>query len=92
LLGFKLLSGAGEGELIEAAVRVMRRSGADWVFANDLGDHDGGRRRGFLVGPNGAIAARLDGGAGEGAVRRLALAIVAALPAGPGPRQDPPAG
>jgi phosphopantothenoylcysteine decarboxylase/phosphopantothenate--cysteine ligase len=79
LLAFKLLSGASESELIDAAMRVTRRSGADLIFANDLNDYYGGQRRGLLVGPDGAIAARLDGGVGEGAVRRLALAIVAAL-------------
>ncbi|GIW87562.1 MAG: putative flavoprotein [Isosphaeraceae bacterium] len=38
LVGFKLLSGAREAELIEAGVRLCRETGADLVVANDQRD------------------------------------------------------
>ena len=82
LLGFKLLSGATEAQLCDAAERQIRRSGADAVFCNDMQDLRLGLRRGILVGPGGQVRARLDGGQGQAGLQALARAIVAAwLPA-----------
>lgn len=79
LLGFKLLAGATEAELREAARILAQRSGADVVFANDVEDYRQGLRRGLLIDPQGLIIGRLDGGAGESGLRRLAELIVAAV-------------
>ncbi len=77
LLGFKLLAGAAESELTAAAKLLAVRSRADLIFANDINDYRQGWRRGLLIEPSGAIAARLDAGAGADATAQLANAIIA---------------
>ncbi len=79
LLGFKLLSGASEAELRDAALHLCQRSGADLVFGNDIKDYRAGRRRGLLLGPSGDVLERLDGGSGADAQVRLAEQLVAAV-------------
>ncbi len=79
LLGFKLLSGADEAAHVEASRALAERSGADWVFSNDMRDYGVGRRCGALRGPDGVARVRLDGGEGGGALDRLAEALVAAV-------------
>ena len=49
LVGFKLLSGAGEPELLEAGQDLMRQSGCDLVLANDLSGISGDSHRAFLM-------------------------------------------
>ena len=78
LLGFKLLSGATEAQLCEAADRQIARAGSNLVFCNDKNDLRNGLRRGLLVGAGGHVRARLDGGRGELGLQALARAIVAA--------------
>ncbi len=79
LLGFKLLAGATEAELREAARHLAQRSGADVVFANDVVDYRQGLRRGLLIDRDGLVIGRLDGGAGEAGLRTLAELIVAVV-------------
>jgi phosphopantothenoylcysteine synthetase/decarboxylase len=79
LLGFKLLAGATEAELLAASRHLLGRSGADLVFANDITDYRQGLRRGLLVAADGTVLARLDGGHGEPGLQRLAGLIVQAL-------------
>ncbi len=78
LLGFKLLSGATESQFCEAAKRQIERANADLVFCNDMQDLNQGRRRGLLIGHDGTIVARLDGGSGPTALGVLAEALVTA--------------
>lgn len=79
LLGFKLLSGASEEALRRAATALSTRSGADYVFGNDIQDYRAGRRRGILFAKDGSVLGRPDGGQGAGAQERLAEALVAAV-------------
>lgn len=79
LLGFKLLSGASEAELRDAATNLCQRSGADLVFGNDIQDYRAGWRRGILFGAHGDVLERLDGGRGAEAQVRLAQLLVAAV-------------
>jgi len=79
LLGFKLLSGATEAEHREASAALARRSGARWVFSNDMADYRRGRRRGVLWRPNGDVLARLEGGEGDQGRRRLGAQIASAV-------------
>lgn len=76
LLGFKLLSGATEVQLTEAARHLARRSGADAVFANDVQRYRAGIRDGLLVAPDGRVLDRPDGGAGPHAHEALAEQLV----------------
>lgn len=76
LVAFKLLAGADEEALIAAARRLAERCGADLVFGNDMADHQAGRRRGIVIRADGTVLARLDGGSGDGALRRLAEGLV----------------
>jgi phosphopantothenoylcysteine synthetase/decarboxylase len=68
LVGFKLLSGAGEGELIREATAACVSNRADLTVANDLSTVQPGRHVIHLVrpgnptetyGPDGTIAERL---------------------------------
>ncbi len=79
LLGFKLLAGAAESELIAAARALSTRAGADMVYANDVRTYKAGQRTGLLLGPQGQELARLDGGTGPQALRHLAELLVHAL-------------
>lgn len=79
LLGFKLLSGQDEAGHVAASRKLAARSGADWVFSNDIRDYGAGRRCGTLRGPDGAPLLRLDGGTGADALERLAVALVEAV-------------
>lgn len=77
LLGFKLLSGATEAQLVQAARHLAQRSGADAVFANDVQRYRAGIRDGLLVAPDGRVLDRPDGGAGPQAHEALAQQLVA---------------
>jgi phosphopantothenoylcysteine synthetase/decarboxylase len=81
LLGFKLLAGASEAELLAAAGHLGRRAGCDLVFTNDIRAYQQGIRQGALVNADGSIAARLDGGSGPHAHRALAQQLVRACQA-----------
>ncbi len=76
LLGFKLLSGASEADHREASTALAQRSGARWVFSNDMADYRQGRRRGVLWSADGDILERLEGGEGDAGRRLLAQRIV----------------
>ena len=80
LLGFKLLSGADEAAHQAAARHLARRSGARWVFGNDMSDYRRGVRRGVLRGPEGQVLAVLGDAQGL-TVRALAEALVSAVEA-----------
>ena len=73
LVGFKLLAGATEPELLAAAVHLAQRSGAELVFANDLRDY-GTERRGMLVTSYGQVLQRF-----AGTPEDLADAVMAAI-------------
>lgn len=88
LLGFKLLAGATEAELVAAATLLANRAHADLVYANDVRTYKAGERTGLLLGPQGSVLARLDGGNGPHALRRLAESLVQALVAGLEPNTD----
>jgi len=53
IVGFKLLSGVREAELIEAAVKQIASSNTDLCIANDLQDIDGDNRKVHVVRPDG---------------------------------------
>ena len=76
LLGFKLLSGGDEAAHQQAAAKLAARSGADWVFSNDMSDYGVGRRRGVVRDATGSALTRLEGGEGDAALERLAAALV----------------
>ena len=56
LVGFKLLSGVGEEELLLAARKLMAGSGADYVLANRLEDIYGNSHKALLLGADGVLA------------------------------------
>lgn len=49
LVGFKLLSGVSETELLERALDLSARNGCDYVLANDLNDIYGDTHKAFLT-------------------------------------------
>ena len=53
IVGFKLLSGVEESELIEAAVQQLSRAHTDLCIANDLQEMSGGDRKIHIVQPDG---------------------------------------
>ena len=55
LIGFKLLSNAGEGELIQAANKLMDQSQADYVLANTSENIYEGTHIGLLINKNGIV-------------------------------------
>ena len=55
LVGFKLLSGAPDRELLDAADRLMGRNRCDFVLANDLDSISGDRHAGCLLSGDGSI-------------------------------------
>lgn len=79
VLGFKLLAGADEAGQRDASRRLAERSGADWVFSNDIRDYRLGRRCGTLRDGAGEPLLWLDGGADADALLALAEALVASL-------------
>ena len=79
LLGFKLLSGASEAEHRTASTTLAQRSGARWVFSNDMADYRQGLRRGVLWSADGVALDRLHGGQGDAGRRNLADCLVAAV-------------
>ncbi len=80
LLGFKLLSGAAESAHIAATRHLAERSGARWVFGNDMSDYRRGVRRGALRGRDGGVLALLGDERGLD-VRELATSLVGAIEA-----------
>jgi phosphopantothenate-cysteine ligase len=55
LVGFKLLSGVPEEELIRAAMELMIKNSCDYVLANDLADIQGGAHKAVLLGKAGIL-------------------------------------
>ena len=55
LVGFKLLAGVSEEELVRVARELMARSRSDFVLANDLEGISGDRHKAVLVCPNGGL-------------------------------------
>lgn len=55
LVGFKLLAGVPEQELLDAVQAQMQNSGSDFVLANDLSGIDGDTHGAMLVGPDGVL-------------------------------------
>ena len=49
LIGFKLLSGVAEKELIETAYRLLLKNGCDFVLANDTDSIKNGNHEGYLI-------------------------------------------
>ncbi len=73
LLGFKLLADASEADLLSAATRLLERSGADAVFANDMREYRQGIRQGLLISALPDHISRLHGGVGETGLQKLAF-------------------
>jgi phosphopantothenate-cysteine ligase len=78
IVGFKLLSGVSEGELIQTGYGLLRRNDCDYVLANDMESLKDGGHIGHLIGRDGsyktydgkeaiadAIAAAVTGGQHE---------------------------
>ena len=55
LVGFKLLSGADEDDLLSASYELMDKNRCDFVLANDLGDISGGGHKAILLDTDGII-------------------------------------
>lgn len=55
LVGFKLLSGVSEAELMDAANLQIKNSGSDFVLANDLSTIEGDRHKGMLLDASGVV-------------------------------------
>lgn len=55
LVGFKLLAGVPEQDLLDAVRMQMQSSGSDFVLANDLSGIDGDTHGAMLVGPDGVL-------------------------------------
>ena len=55
LVGFKLLSGAGEPELLKAGQSLMEQSGCELVLANDLSGISGENHKAVLLDESGVI-------------------------------------
>lgn len=55
LIGFKLLEGVPEEELIAVASRLREKNGADWIVANDLAKIGQGRHPAIIVGEDGPV-------------------------------------
>lgn len=58
LVGFKLLEGVPEPELLGAAHGIQEKSGAEFVVANDLAGIGNGKHAAMLVGPGGDVVKR----------------------------------
>lgn len=58
LVGFKLLAGASENELVSAANRLMESSRCDYVLANDLDNIHGDYHKAVLINKDGIIGRR----------------------------------
>ena len=54
LFGFKLEHGKGEAELSKAAEGLFRKSGADFVVANDFGHIKNGKHEALILGRDGS--------------------------------------
>ncbi|MDR2162777.1 MAG: phosphopantothenate--cysteine ligase [Clostridiales Family XIII bacterium] len=79
LVGFKLLSGVSEKELVRVGLDLLRRNGCDYVLANDMDSLRDGGHTGHLIAADGAyttyegkdaiagaIAAAVEGGRRNG--------------------------
>jgi len=55
LVGFKLLSGAGEAELVAAGQELMRQNGCDFVLCNDLSEISPEGHAALLLGEAGVV-------------------------------------
>jgi len=55
LIGFKLLMGVSDNELLDAARRLMEKNSCDFVLANDLNDIKGDAHTAFLIDTSGII-------------------------------------
>lgn len=59
LVGFKLLKGVTEEELVRVAARLSEKNGCDFIMANDLNSIQHGRHTGLLV-KDGKVIERYD--------------------------------
>ena len=57
LVGFKLLMGVSDEELIYAAMRLMEKNSCDYVLANDLNDIKGDSHKALLINEHGVVCA-----------------------------------
>lgn len=55
LIGFKLLEGVPEEELVAVASRLREKNGADWIVANDLAKIGNGKHPAIIVGEDGPV-------------------------------------
>ena len=55
LVGFKLLSGASEEELLQAGERLLLQNSCDFVLANDLRDVENESHKAFLINKSGLL-------------------------------------
>lgn len=60
LVGFKLLSGAAESELLRAAQTLLAKNSCDYVLANDLRDISGDSHKAMLIDGHNKIVGRAE--------------------------------
>ncbi|MCI8777675.1 MAG: hypothetical protein HFI87_00770 [Bacilli bacterium] len=53
LIGFKLLDGVSEEELIKVATKLREKNNAEYIIANDLSKIGDGKHIAYFVGENG---------------------------------------
>ncbi|MDR1067776.1 MAG: phosphopantothenate--cysteine ligase [Clostridiales Family XIII bacterium] len=53
IVGFKLLAGAPQNELLAAGRALLEKNGCDFVFANDMRTVSAGKHSGYLIDANG---------------------------------------
>lgn len=56
LVGFKLLSGVSEHELVEAGLKLIKSNGCDYVVANDLKDISEDTHKAVLINKSGIVS------------------------------------
>jgi len=67
VVGFKLLSGAGEEELLRAGMALLEKNDCDFVFANDMETVLADRHEGFLIARDGSF----EGASGKDGIAAL---------------------
>ncbi|HOS93527.1 MAG TPA: phosphopantothenoylcysteine decarboxylase [Armatimonadota bacterium] len=77
LIGFKLVAGESDEGLRQAALTLLRRSGADLVVANDMVQIQAGEHRAVFIEPSGRTAGAFVGKAAiaEALVREIAARL-----------------
>lgn len=85
LVGFKLVAGESEEGLRQAALTLLRRSGADLVVANDMVQIQAGEHRAVFIEPDGRATGAFAGkvAIAEALVREIAARLACREGSGP---------